>query len=105
MHRADAGRTLVREAARPAGVSREDAAATRSSAADRTGREQADGGGRRVPRYVRASSAHSDLTPFVGAVEREQLESDLLAVQDEQQELRAERDGARELSPPTSSRC
>ncbi len=30
-----AGRTLVREAARPAGVSREDAAATRSSAADR----------------------------------------------------------------------
>jgi hypothetical protein len=54
---------------------------------------------------VRASSAHSDLTPFVGAVEREQLESDLLAVQDEQQELRAERDEARELSPPTSSRC
>lgn len=50
-----------------------------------------------VPRYVRASWADSDLTPFVHAVEREQLERDLLAVQNEQQELRAERDEAREL--------
>ena len=69
----------------------------RQDALTAAGREQAEGGEQRVPRYVRASWAHSDLTPFVGAVEREQLESAVLASQDEQQELRAERDEMRRL--------